>query len=147
MLKKMIKYIFIYIISIIFIGCDNPNTSCDYCYLELEAPDLWMDENGYYHLDFNPSYVQTFARIDAQVGHDYEYVGWTSNTYYCLGWNGFEQCNDVVNNVSYSGSDGIASTILGVHDVHIGMTVTVYCGYYDNYGTQHLDSIKVVIDE
>ena len=51
MLRKMIKYIFIYVISVIFIGCDNPisTKSCDYCHLELEAPNLPMDENGIYH--------------------------------------------------------------------------------------------------
>ena len=145
MLRNIVSFIFIYIF---IISCDNNvlgTQECSNCTLEL-ITELEIDESGYYHLDFNGNDIQTFTRIDAQVGHDYEYVGWTSNTYYCLGWNGFEQCNDVVNNVSYSGSDGIASTILGVHDVHIGMTVTVYCGYYDNYGTQHLDSIKVVVD-
>ena len=42
MLKNIIKYIFIYIICIITISCDNPMsvTTCDYCYLNLEAPDL-----------------------------------------------------------------------------------------------------------
>ena len=55
MLKKIIKYIFIYTICVITIGCEsNPmsNQTCDYCYLELEAPDLPMDENGIYHLDY-----------------------------------------------------------------------------------------------
>ena len=146
MLRNIVSFIFIYIF---IIGCDNSITGtqeCSDCVLKLTT-ELEMDENGYYHLDFNDAYIQTFARIDAQVGHDDEYVGWTSNTYYCLDWNGFQQCNYVVNNASYSADDGVDSTILGVHDVHIGMTVTVYCGYYDDYGIQHLDSIKVVINE
>ena len=57
MLEKMIKYIFIYTICVIFIGCESnpmtPQESCDYCYLELEAPNLPMDEDGVYHLDYN----------------------------------------------------------------------------------------------
>jgi len=52
-MRNIIKYIFIYIISMLFIGCDNPNSSCDYCYLNIEAPDLPMDKDGVYHLDFN----------------------------------------------------------------------------------------------
>ena len=147
MLRNIVSFIFIYIF---IISCGNSGSilgtqGCSNCILELST-ELEMDENGYYHLDFNPDYIQTFGRINAQVGHDSEYVEWVSNTSYCLDWNGFQQCNDVVNGASYSGSDGIASTILGVHDVHVGMTVTVYCGYY-YMGTQYLDSIKVVIDE
>ena len=42
-MKNIIKYIFIYTISILFVGCDNPNAVCNYCYLELEAPDLPID--------------------------------------------------------------------------------------------------------
>ena len=147
MLKNIISYIFIYII---LVGCENSifgtQSQCSNCILELTT-ELEMDSNGNYHLDFNQDYVQTFTRIDADVGHDYEYVGWTSNTQFCFEWNGTQQCNNVINGSSYSGSDGIASTILGVHEEHIGNIVTVYCGYYDNYGEQWLDSIKVVIDE
>ena len=45
MMKNIIKYIFIYTICVITIGCEsNPmsNQTCDYCYLELEAPNLSM---------------------------------------------------------------------------------------------------------
>ena len=66
---------------------------------------------------------------------------------YCFDWNGTEQCYNVVNSSSYSGSDGIASTIIGVHEEHIGNIVKVYCGYYTDYGTQYLDSLEVIIDE
>ena len=145
MLRNIVSFIFIYIF---IIGCNNNivgTQNCSNCMLELST-ELEIDESGYYHLDFDPDYTQTFTRIYADVGHDYEYVEWMSDTYFCLEWNGFQQCNDVVNGASYSGSDGVASTVLGVHDVHIGMTVTVYCGYY-SMGTQYLDSIKVVINE
>ena len=145
MLKNMISYIFIYIL---LIGCESvfQSEECSNCILELTT-ELELDSDGNYHLDFNQDYIQTFIRIDADVGHDYEYVGWTSDTQYCFEWNGTTQCSSVVNGSSYSGSDGIASTILGVHGEHIGNIVTVYCGYYDNYGEQWLDSIKVMIDE
>ena len=147
MLKNIISYIFIYII---LVGCENQyyynETECLDCLLELST-DLGVDDNDYYHLNFNHNYSQTFATIYAQVGYGYEWVGWTSDTQYCFEWNGTTQCSNVVNGSSYSGSDGIATTLLGVHVEHVGDTVTVYCGYYDGYGQQHLDSLEVIIDE
>ena len=145
MLKNIISYIFIYIL---LVGCENvfQPEECSNCFLELSS-ELYVDENDYSHLYFNHDYIQTFTRIDAYVGYDYEYVGWTSNTQYCFEWNGTLQCNSVVNGSSYSGSDGIASTIMGVHEVHIGDTIKVYCGYIDEYGTQYSSSLEVIIDE
>ena len=57
MVKNIIKYIFIYTMCMITIGCEsNPMTSqqefCDYCHLELAAPYLTLDENDYYHLNY-----------------------------------------------------------------------------------------------
>ena len=149
MLRNIVSFIFIYIF---IISCeDNPMNytpgECTNCMLELSFPELEIESDGYYHLDFIDGSNQTFAILEAQVGHDYEYVGWTSNAYYCLEWNGFQQCDDVVNNSSYSGSDGIASTVLGVLDIHTKDTIKVYCGFYDDYGIQHLDSLEVIIDE
>tara|TARA_B100000131_G_scaffold74447_1_gene70811 strand:- start:802 stop:1248 length:447 start_codon:yes stop_codon:yes gene_type:complete len=148
MLRNIVSFIFIYIF---IVSCDDNivgvETECSDCILELTFPDLEIESDGYYHLDYNDNYIQTFTRVDAQVGHDYEYVGWTSNGYYCFEWMNAQQCTELVNTSSYSGSDGIASTILAVRDIHIGYTLTVYAGYYDDYGIQHLDSIKVVIDE
>ncbi len=63
MLKNIIRYIFIYTLYVLFVGCESiltTNDSCDYCYLELEAPDLSIDENGVYHLDYNDGAIQTF---------------------------------------------------------------------------------------
>jgi hypothetical protein len=148
MLRNIVSFIFIYIF---IISCDDnvvgiySQSECSNCILELTT-ELEVDENDYYHLNFINGSNQTFKRIDAQVGHDYEYVGWTSDTQYCFEWNGTEQCNNVVNGSSYSGMDGIASTILGVHDVHIGDTIKVYCGYY-YMETQYLDSLEVIINE
>ena len=82
MVKKITKYIFIYIICIITIGCEsNPmsNQTCDYCYLKLEAPDLQMDENGVYHLNYNDGSLQTHTQLRAYVGYELEYLGWTNN--------------------------------------------------------------------
>jgi hypothetical protein len=145
MLKNIIIYIFMYIL---LIGCENPmEPTCGDCILDMSAPSLEQDSNGYYHLDFLNNYTQTFTTLEADVGNDYEYVGWTSNTQYCFEHMGTNNCSNVVNGASYSGMDGIAKTVLGVHGVHIGDTVRVYCGYYDDYGNQWLDSFELIIDE
>ena len=63
MMKNVIKYIFIYIICLLFVGCENnvlggwdASGECDYCYLEIEAPNLQMDTDGVYHLNFNAQF-------------------------------------------------------------------------------------------
>ena len=152
MLKKMIKYIFIYTICVISIGCESnvlgpDNGECSNCYLELEAPNLPIDENGIYHLDYNNGEIQTFTQLRAYVGYEMEYVGWTTNvTFEGCTW---DYCEDipVVNGSGYSSDDGYAYQMMGVMEENIGQIATIWVGYYDNYGTQWLDSIKVMINE
>ena len=153
MMKNIIKYIFIYTIGVLFVGCDNnPMTPtqegfCDYCYLELEAPDLPMDENGYYRLDYSDGALQSFTRLRAYVGYELEYLGWTTNISFegCT----WDYCEDVpiVNGASYSSEDGYAYSMLGVYEGNIGDIATIWVGYYDDYGNQWLDSIRIIIDE
>ena len=152
MMKNIIKYIFIYTISVLFVGCDNnPMTPtqdfCDYCYLELDAPDLSMDENGVYHLNHNGDEIQTFTKLRAYVGYEYEHVGWTTNvTFEGCTW---DYCEDIpiVNGASYSSEDGYSYQMMGVMEENIGDIATIWVGYYDSYGNQWLDSIKVKINE
>ena len=105
-----------------------------------------QDSNGYYHLEFNSGAIQTFAQIRAYVGHSYEFVGWTSNTYFdgCT-W-GYCEPISIVNSSSYSGMDGMAYTMIGVYESNVGDTAMIYCGYYYD-GVQYLDSLGVIIDE
>ena len=126
------------------LGTEN---ECLDCVLELSIPELNIDSNDYYHLEYNENYIQTFAKIEAYVGVSYVHLGWQSDTEYCVQMWNHTECNDVVNPASYSGSDGYATQIMGVHQEHVGDTITVYCGYYDNYGEQYLNSIRIIIDE
>jgi len=151
MLKNIINYIFIYILSFIFIGCENnifghSEPECTYCELELST-ELEVDKNGYHHLFYVQGSVQTYTQIEAYVGHGDEYVGWITDTQYCYEWNGTNQCWNLINGSSYSGSDHIAKTILGVHEQNIGDTIKVYCGYYWDYGSQYLDSLEIIVNE
>ena len=152
MMKNIVRYIFIYTIGILFVGCnDNPMESsqdfCDYCYLNVEAPDLPMDENGIYQLDYNDGEIQTFTQLRAYIGYEYEYVGWTTDvTFEGCTW---DYCEDIpiVNGASYSSEDGYAYTMLGVYEENIGDVATIWVGYYDSYGNQWIDSIRIMIDE
>ena len=152
MMKNVIKYIFIYTIGILFVGCDtNPITPtqgfCDYCYLEIEAPNLPIDDDGVYQLDYDNNSIQTLTQLRAYVGYEYEYVGWTTDvTFEGCTWN---YCEDVpiVNSSGYSSEDGYSYQMMGVMEENIGQTATIWVGYVDNYGTQWLDSIKVKINE
>ena len=156
MMKNIVRYIFIYIIGILFVGCepnytfgpvDSVTEECSYCYLELEAPDLPMDENGVYHLDYRNGDLQSFTKLRAYVGYELEYLGWTTNgSFEGCTW---DYCEDVpiVNGASYSDEDGYAYQMLGVYEENIGMIATIWVGYYDNYGTQWLDSIRIRINE
>ena len=148
MVKNIIKYIFIYTIGILLVGCDNPTSveSCDYCHLDIET-NLPMDENGIYHLNFNNGEIQTFTQLRAYVGYEMEYTGWTTNTFFegCT----WDYCENIpiVNGSSYTLDDGYAYQMLVVYEENIGDIATIWVGYYDNYGNQWLDSIKVMIDE
>jgi len=145
MVKNNILYIFIYVF---LVGCEiGVEPYCDDCKLELSIDELEMDNNNYYLLDFNTDYIQTFVKIKADVGRDYEYVGWTSDTYFIIETFGYQEEVNVVNGASYSGDDGFAYTMLGVYESNIRDTIIVYCGYYDDYGVQHLDSLGVIINE
>jgi hypothetical protein len=151
MVKNIINHIFIYTLLMICVSCsDNilgTENECLDCVLELSIPELNIDSNDYYHLDYNDDYIQTFAKIEAYVGVSYVHLGWQSDTEYCVQMWNHTECNDVVNPASYSGSDGYAHQMIGVHQEHIGDTITVHCGYYDNYNEQYLNSIRIIIDE
>ena len=140
MVKKIISYIFIYIL---LVGCESPLV-CEDCYLDISAPDLQMDGNGYYHMNFLDSYIQTFSTLEAKTGiTDYnQKVKWVSNKEILIAgyW------TNLVNGSSYTDSDGKAHTVLGVWDNFIGDTVRVYSGYTDNCNIQHVDSLEVVIE-
>ena len=150
MLRNIINYIFIYTICLITIGCEsNPmsNQTCDYCHLELEAPNLPMDETGVYYLDFDENQIQTLTQLRAYVGYELEYLGWTTNVSFegCT----WDYCEDVpiVNPASYSDDNGYAYQMVGVMEENIGQTATIWVGYYDYYGNQWLDSIRIKINE
>ena len=150
MLKKISKCIFIYIICVsIFTGCDSSNpVSTDICnsecFLDISAPSLNIDGNGYYHIEFIEGYGQTFSTLQAETGSldEYQKLQWISNKEVLVDGYWVQP----VNSWSYTDNDGYAYTVLGVWDDLIGDTITVYSGYYDQCDLHYLDSLKVVVE-
>ena len=143
MVKNLFKYIFIYTL---LVGCDTLilNNDCETdCYLDVEAPSLQMDGNGYYHMEWLEGYTQTFSTLDAKTGSaEIVKVLWESDS--GINYSGYWVSS--VNPASYTSDDGIAHTVLSVWEVMITDTITVYAGYYDECDVEHMDSIKVVVD-
>ena len=144
MVRKSILYIFIYTL---LVGCNtqNPlNSECDTdCYLEVEAPDLQIDGNGYYHMEWLEGYTQTFSTLDANTGSDVIIkVLWESDS--GINYSGYWVSS--VNHASYT-NNGVAHTVLSVWEEQIGDTLIVYAQYQDECGIEYVDSIRVVIED
>ena len=146
-IKNLILYIFIYSLSI---GCSDNNVlnneECESdCFLEVEAPSLQKDENGYYHIEWLDGYTQTFTTLDAITGIDgYYKVNWDSN----IGIMYMGEFVSCVNHSSYTNeNDGIAHTVMSVWEGMIGDTVMVYAGYRDWCDFWHIDSIGVIVND
>ena len=142
MVKKLFTYIFIYTL---LVGCDTLilNNDCETdCYLDVEAPSLQMDENGYYHMEWLEGYAQTFSTLDAKTGSDeIVKVMWESDS--GINYSGYWVSS--VNPASYT-DDGVAHTVLAAWEEQIGDTLTVYAQYQDECGVEYTDLIKVVVD-
>ena len=140
MVKNILKYIFIYIL---LVGCE-PLLVCDDCYIDIAAPNLQIDSNGYYHMEFLDSYVQTFSTLEVETGiTDYnQKVSWISNKEIMISgyW------TNLVNQSSYTDEEGKAYTVISIWENFIGDTVKVYSGYTDNCNILHVDSLEVVIE-
>ena len=147
MVKNLISYIFIYVL---LTGCEQNIVGSEYdleceadCHININAPSLQKDENGYYHMEWLEGYSQTFTTLDANTGINGHYrVYWDSP--YGITYGGeFVSC---VNPASYTGDDGTAHTVMAVWESMINDTITVYSGYIDWCNNQHIDSLKVIVD-
>ena len=121
MVRKTFLYIFIYTL---LVGCNtqNPlnNNECESDFImNVEAPELEMDENGYYHIEWLAGYNQTFATLEAVTNTEgYNKIYWGSDS--GVEYNGeFVTC---VNTASYTTtrptgahtSEGVARQVMAV---------------------------------
>ena len=144
--KHINKYFYIFTYTLLLTSCDSDSlsgpTDCDDSgFLSISAPNLDVDENGYYTMDFLTDYIQTFTTLDAETGRSYEKVAWQSNKEILISghW------TQLVNGSSYTDDEGIAHTVLGVWEVFRGDTIKVWSGYTTDCGVHRLDSLEVII--
>ena len=144
MVKKSILYIFIYTL---LVGCytQNPmNSECESDFtMNVESPELEMDENGYYHIEWLAGYNQTFATLEAVTNTEgWNRIYWTCDSGIEYGGE-FVSC---VNPASYT-SDGVARQTMAVWEEMIGDTLTIYAGFEDWCYDEHIDNIRIIVED
>ena len=165
----------------IFIGCENFTTNIDNNEDEIEAvfnldPRLDQDDNGYFHLELDPTSFQTIHRISGHIYGDGEPLDvvrfyWESSHYWILGDTlgyivnigltdqmvyvsidtsyiiGFEGFEvPTINCCSYSNSEGEVNTMFGPVWTMRYDTVLVSVGYINNNYNFISQSIEIVLD-
>ena len=165
----------------IFIGCENFTTNNDNNEDEIEAvfnldPRLDQDDNGYFHLELDPTPFQTIHRISGHIYGDGEPLDvvrfyWESSHYWILGDTlgyivnigltdqmvyvsidtsyiiGFEGFEvPTINCCSYSNSEGEVNTMFGPVWTMRYDTVLVSVGYINNNYNFISQSIEIVLD-
>ena len=134
------KSIIVIILLFLFIGCESQ--TCPDSHLTISAPDLEMDNNGFYHITFLSDYIQTFTTLDAETNVWPQKIYWASNPNVIIA--GYD--TEMVNTTAYTDDQGIGHTVLSIWEQNIGDTITVYCTYNDQCNINHLDSLRVVVD-
>ena len=148
MVKKSIIYIFIYTL---LVGCDIQNVltnndltndTCESdCFLEISAPSLQMDENGYYHFTYPMGSNSSYGRVYCETLPT-QRVYWTSpnsfNTYYQKQW--FSTPN--IQYSTYTSSDGIGQQLFYLYEQFVGDTLIIMGGLSED----NWDYVEIVID-
>ena len=129
---------------VLFMGCgnNNPISNNEPCECDINIYTNLPKQNEIYELTFNDSYVQTFTQlyVETECGLHTK-VSWDTNYQYRINTDWVS----LVNPSSMTDEDGDGIIIFGVWEEFIGDTISVYCGYTDDCGNHHLDSIKIFI--
>tara|TARA_B100000287_G_scaffold159854_1_gene150711 strand:- start:4874 stop:5320 length:447 start_codon:yes stop_codon:yes gene_type:complete len=148
MLKKLINCIFIFI-YILLTGCDTltgpEETSY---YLELDAPFLEMNQDGYYIMEIGEGNIMRYTTLKAETGStdEVQLLTWEANQEFGVEHQGQIIWENLVNSSSYTDGSGNGFTVLGVWQEFVGDTIIVYCGFEDINNNYYEDIIKVVVE-
>ena len=174
-----------YLSSILFIciviwSCEEVNNNNDDIINDDEIvfdlePRLEQDENGYYHLELNPSSFQTLHRISGHIYLNDEPLEvmrfyWESSHYWMLGdtlgYIVHQGLTDdliyvsydttyitwfsgfevpIVNGASYSNADGEVNTMMAPVRTMLGDTATIQYSFYDDWRGEQTDGVFYVI--
>lgn len=132
------------ILILIIVSCNNPTTpnleiTCD-CSIEVYCN--LPETDGVYELTFDGNYVQTFTSIyvETECGL-HTRVQWDTDYQYRINTDWVS----LVNPSSMTNEDGEGQITFGVWEEFIGKTISVYGGYFDDCGNQHIDSLSIRI--
>ena len=131
------------IIGLFLIGCEDTRVQeCDECVLDIYSSNLEVSDEGVYLLEYNQDLAQTYTMLEATTECGWsQHLQWDTDYQYLIntGW------VSLVNPASMTSEDGTANVMFAAWEEFVGHTVTVYCGYTDDCGVHHVDSLKIEI--
>ena len=135
----------LFLIGLFLFGCSNmfePESDCGECGLDIYAVNLIEISADVYELEYNENLAQTYTMLGATTDCGWsQHLRWDTNLKYRIGGEDLR----LVNPGSMTGDDGEANVMFAVWQPFIGHTVTVYCGYEAECGTQFVDSLSIKI--
>jgi hypothetical protein len=140
-MKKLISLLSIFLL----IGCSvEPTPIYEF---ELNA-GLELDENGYYHLEMEEGVTQVLHKFEVDTNNpNIQMVHWVCDTYYEMDYFGYTELVPIINESSYTYTDGKAYTMFGPHSEQVGDTVMVMVGYTDTETLEvYVLNFMVVLD-
>ena len=131
------------IVGLFLIGCEDTRVAeCDGCTLELSASELQESTDGQYILEYNQDLAQNYTMLDATTECGWsQHLQWDTDYQYLINTDWVS----LVNPGSMTDEYGDAHVMFAAWEEFIGYTITVYCGYTDDCGVHHLDSLKIQI--
>ena len=134
----------LFLIGLFLVGCSGfePESDCGDCGLDIYAVNLTEVSADVYELEYNENLAQTYTMLGAITDCGWsQHLRWDTNLKYRIGGEDLR----LVNPGSMTGDDGEANVMFAVWQPFIGHTVTVYCGYEAECGTQFVDSLSIKI--
>ena len=131
------------IVGLFLIGCeDTREPDCGSCGLDVYAVNLQELSDGHYTLEYNEDLAQTYTMLGAETE-----CGWSQHLQWDTDYQYLIQTDwvSLVNPASMTDDEGNAKVIFGAWEAFIGYTIEVFCGYTDDCGVHHWDSIQITI--
>jgi len=133
-----------FLILLLIVGCNSITEPIEQnCNCRIDVYSNLPKQNEIYELTFNDSYVQTFTQlyVETECGLHTK-VSWDTNYQYRINTDWVS----LVNPSSMTDEDGDGIITFGVWEEFVGDTISVYCGYTDDCGNHHLDSLEIRIN-
>ena len=144
-MKRLLTFVFLFLI-----GCedmiipleDTREPDCGSCGLDIFAVNLQEISDGHYTMEYNENLAQTYTMLGAETDCGWsQHLQWDTDYQYLINTDWVS----LVNPGSMTDEDGDANVMFGAWQEFIGYTITVYCGYTDECGVHHWESLKITI--